>query len=135
MTKIGTKYTSEHKENIRKGMLGKFRNPNLKVIKCPSCNTPFRQARERNKYCSRPCSKYIGNAAGYLTRHKRIYKKWGKADKCEACKIDGLNYTWANISKKYDTDNRSDWVKLCRGCHIKFDRWGYTLKELGYDED
>ena len=75
-----------------------------------------------------------GENAKYCSKHQAIYRKYGKANKCENknCIYPRINsrgdmlkkpkkYHWANISKKYKRD-RNDWIMLCVSCHIKWDR-------------
>ena len=69
----------------------------------------------------------------YVTLHEWVYKKFGKAYKCEmpGCsypkKIDkGVilkspsRYEWSNKNGKYDR-KRSSWWQLCPSCHRKYD--------------
>lgn len=58
----------------------------------------------------------------YNLRHRRIEYLLGKPRKCEHCGITTAQYyDWANISKKYKLVT-SDWKRLCRQCHIIYDR-------------
>lgn len=59
---------------------------------------------------------------GYMGKHKRIWKEFGKAIKCEVliCKKKSKTYTWANMSGKYKQD-RKDWKQMCMSCHMKRD--------------
>jgi hypothetical protein len=58
----------------------------------------------------------------YNLRHRRIEKLLGKPSKCEHCGItEAKQYDWANISKEYKLDT-SDWKRLCRKCHVIYDR-------------
>lgn len=110
----------------------------MKLIEkeCLTCNKKFyrypSQAIEgRAKYCSRACNArsrtgklhgcWKGDKVGYGALHTWIQHKLGKPRKCEDCKsITALRYEWANISGKYSRD-LSDWKRLCKSCHIKFD--------------
>ena len=59
----------------------------------------------------------------YNTLHKQIRKLYGKPSLCEQCGIgDARCYDWANISGRYNTTKRWDWKRLCRRCHIHFDK-------------
>lgn len=63
-----------------------------------------------------------GEQAGYAAKHEWAYRQWGNARKCEHCDSEGsMVYDWANVSGEYLRD-RSDWLRLCRSCHQKFDR-------------
>lgn len=65
----------------------------------------------------------------YIGLHRRIRVEYGRPKKCEHCGKKGKiresdkrwNIDWANKSGKYKTDNISDWMGLCRSCHVKYD--------------
>ena len=62
-----------------------------------------------------------GLAVGYNGAHAWIAKIKGKPKKCERCKSTTKKlYDWANKDHKYSR-NPKDYIRLCRGCHIKFD--------------
>lgn len=69
-----------------------------------------------------------GDRVGYGALHEWIYKKVGKASKCELCGANRIPkgkkrwFHWANKSKKYKRD-LSDWWQLCIKCHRKEDNW------------
>lgn len=66
----------------------------------------------------------------YRALHKRIARKYGKLSLCEECgRIDRKLYVWANISGEYK-EIRSDWKRLCQGCHMKMDKIHITKNEL-----
>lgn len=53
--------------------------------------------------------------------HRWFYNNIGVPKPCQACKSnDEKKYNWSNLSGKYSRDI-SDWVKLCRDCHMLFD--------------
>ena len=65
-----------------------------------------------------------GNKVSYRELHKWLEKKLGKPGRCQFCFATTAKiYDWANISKKYKRDI-NDWIRLCRSCHIKYDK-GY----------
>jgi predicted transcriptional regulator len=72
---------------------------------------------------------YLGNknafkkqGVGYSGIHHWINKECGKPKKCEHCKSTNQRiYDWANISGDYLRDKK-DWIRLCRSCHIFFDK-------------
>ena len=61
-----------------------------------------------------------GDKISYSHVHDWIRDHWKKPKKCEKCgnekKLD-----WSNISGKYKRSDRSDWLALCRSCHMKMD--------------
>lgn len=124
------------------------------MVTCKNCGvTNFeRKSRQRKKtFCTDVCAliwrnknvlpKYIkdnfsgqsspywkGEEASYSAKHIWIRKTYGKASKCERCEgKDGKYFEWANISGEYKR-NKSDWMQLCRACHMKFD--GHHSKRL-----
>jgi hypothetical protein len=64
-----------------------------------------------------------GNFA-YTNLHKFIRKNYGKALDCEneLCTKNSPNFGWANLSGIYERDVKH-FVKLCKSCHINFDRY------------
>jgi len=69
--------------------------------------------------------KWKGDNVGYFSLHTWIYRKYGKADICEDCKSNKF-VQWANIDFEYNR-TREGWKKLCKKCHVKYDRafgWG-----------
>lgn len=72
------------------------------------------------------------NGYGYHAIHDWVNRHRGKALKCEQCGSD-KNVQWANKSHEYKRD-LSDWLELCRKCHIKYDRqsgqWGTATKKF-----
>lgn len=62
-----------------------------------------------------------GETVGYHGIHKWVSKVAGKPKCCASCKIrQAKRYEWANISGQYRRDI-SDWTRLCKRCHNKFD--------------
>lgn len=78
-----------------------------------------------------------GEKAGYSAKHIWMSKTFGKPKFCEHCKSkNAKRYEWANISKKYRR-KRNDWLRLCKSCHIKYDRKKrirpYPIKSPGFE--
>lgn len=131
----GRKHTAEAVANMRAAKMGD-KNPMYNggnaISDCQKCSKDFEHYKSKaRKYCSKRCSDYKGDDATYLGKHLRVYRAWGKAHTCEACGRTEGQVDWANISRTYQ-EARSDWVMLCRSCHVKYDRYKYTLEELGY---
>lgn len=63
-----------------------------------------------------------GSKVSYSGLHKWLARHYGYPERCDMCGTkDSKRYEWANISKKYKR-NIKDFKRLCRKCHIKFDR-------------
>lgn len=59
----------------------------------------------------------------YNILHVEIERLFGRPKKCEHCDKDnliGVLINWANKSGRY-LKLRSDWFRLCRSCHKKYD--------------
>lgn len=57
----------------------------------------------------------------YWGLHSWIKRNYGLDKKCEHCgRTDAKVYDWSNKSHTYKRD-RSDWQRVCRSCHRKFD--------------
>jgi hypothetical protein len=69
---------------------------------------------------------FLESGYGYHTIHDWVSFRLGKASVCKHCGSDKGRIEWANISHEYKRD-LSDWMSLCKKCHIKYDRqigWG-----------
>lgn len=65
-----------------------------------------------------------GDKVGYHGLHKWVQSVLGKPCQCEFCGTEGLTKQkihWANKSGDYKRV-KSDWLRLCAGCHLKYDR-------------
>lgn len=68
--------------------------------------------------------------AHYQKVHYWMKQKFGRPSVCDHCtRTDAKKYEWANKSQEYLQD-RSDWMRLCTGCHMKYDNRFKTGKEL-----
>jgi hypothetical protein len=68
-----------------------------------------------------------GRGAKYPALHLRVQAARGKPSLCEHCgATSGTQFEWASISHRYD--DISDYLRLCRSCHSKFDG---TVRNLG----
>lgn len=59
----------------------------------------------------------------YSARHTWVRKNLPKPTKCESCGKENLTANkihWANKDHKY-SQNKEDWMALCRPCHAKYD--------------
>lgn len=110
----------------------------MKLNKCKICGKyiPYKKDHyQRITTCSVKCRRksqgitirgdgnpnWRGEKAKYQARHKWLYSCYGSINFCQHCYKKGNGwYDWANISGKYKRDI-SDWVRLCRSCHVKFD--------------
>lgn len=73
----------------------------------------------------------------YTALHAWIRYRLGSAQKCSFCgkvrkeaimcshckgvRVPAVRIEWANVSGKYKHD-LSDWISLCKQCHLKYDR-------------
>jgi len=85
-----------------------------------------------NRFTGDKSHMWTGDAVGYSGVHHWIRKNLGKPNKCVECGREDNNtkYNWANISRKYKRD-LSDWKRLCRKCHMQFDRLSFTGSKNG----
>lgn len=71
-------------------------------------------------------SQWKGDTAPYRTMHHWVSNNLGKPRICVECGITTAKvYDWANISGEYRRD-LSDYKRLCRSCHKKFDDHSLT---------
>lgn len=75
---------------------------------------------------------FTGDNVGYDALHDWVKRHKPKAECCEHCGKTGY-LEWANKSHEYKRD-LSDWLALCKKCHIKYDResgnWGVATKRF-----
>jgi len=73
--------------------------------------------------------RFKGTPAEYSSLHHWVAKQLGRPVKCEHCKTtESKRYEWANISGKYKRE-LSDWVRLCKRCHVKMDGAAFRPKD------
>jgi len=96
-------------------------------IICIVCGkSKYYQVNEHKKRLKRYCSPHCYHLNSrkeklvYSAIHSRLIRDWGKADLCDNCN-SSKTVDWANVSGKYLLI-RSDWKKLCRKCHIAYDK-------------
>ena len=71
-----------------------------------------------------------GDMVGYNGLHGWVEKKLGKPRVCEHCGTEQAKvYDWANKSHRY-LRKLSDWIRLCRKCHKKYDTKHRKLRAL-----
>lgn len=72
-----------------------------------------------------------GDGAGYVALHAWVRVRRGTPTQCEMCpenRNDTKYFDWSNISGEYKRD-LSDWQRLCKKCHAKFDDLGKRAAE------
>ncbi len=122
---LGKHHTEETRKKLSKSHTGKKLSPEHreKVIEILKNNPPSKEARKRSgeKQKGNLHHNWKGEKVSYRALHNWIVNNFGKANHCEHCgKLDAKVYDWANISGEYKRDI-SDYIQLCRKCHIKFD--------------
>lgn len=74
---------------------------------------------------------FKGTLSEYKMLHKRINTRWGSPKKCDKCpRTEGTRFDWANISGNYDEFDKSDWMRLCRFCHMELDSKNFEGKRF-----
>lgn len=101
--KIGVPiHSKEYKQKLRKRMLGN--------------KLPKNPPKGPGHY------NWQGDYVGYWGIHKWINRLLGQPKHCANCgTITAKQYDWANLSHSYKRE-LSDWVRLCRSCHIAYDK-------------
>lgn len=102
--------TLEARKKVSEALRGrKFTEEQKQLLRKPKLNGALRD--------------WHGDMSAYKALHYRIGKKFGKPDTCEGCDKSGLigqEIHWANKTGNY-TEDREDWLRLCRKCHKEFD--------------
>jgi len=88
------------------------------------------KARLREKKVGPAAANWKGDAVGYTALHSWVSRAYGCAAECEHCGDENAAaYDWANVSGEYKRE-RSDWLRLCRSCHMRFDKRGFQAVRL-----
>lgn len=95
------------------------------AIRCISCNSKY-HARIGSKN-----SNWKGDNVGYIALHDWVDIHMPDIKECMYCGSED-SLQWANISRKYKRD-LSDWMRLCRGCHRRYDGQ-YKLEKFELEE-
>lgn len=71
-----------------------------------------------------------GSDANLVCKHKRLYRAFGQPEKCDVCGTEekSKSYDWANLTGDYD--NPSDFKRMCRSCHWKYDKKILNIKNM-----
>ncbi len=71
-----------------------------------------------------------GDEIGYGAIHVWLKVTFGKANKCEntECPNRSKIYDWALLKGKEYERKRENFIQLCRGCHIVYDRKPYPIR-------
>jgi hypothetical protein len=81
-------------------------------------------------------SNWRGDQVTIRHRHRRISKLYGDIKICEKCKTEtAKRYDWANVTGNYSSENRFDWARLCRSCHMKLDKNWLKKDKVIYKKD
>lgn len=144
---------------IKKNVRGYNTRRTIALKTCEECSMDMEVLasevkRGAGKFCSRNCY-YVnlkktrprdqdswawkGDSVGKEALHNWVQRKLGKPNKCEHClSTTKKQYDWANISQNYKRDV-SDWIRLCRSCHAKYDyptrskKWAMAVIAKGWD--
>ena len=117
----GISRTEKDKESMRKGWMKRFMKGEKSYGKENAIKG--REKIRKSKLGSKnPLWK--GDNVGYSGLHLWIQSKLGKPNICTYCKkvkLSNRQIDWANKSHNYKRD-LDDWIRLCRKCHIAYDR-------------
>lgn len=81
---------------------------------------PFNKGKVHLKEANNP--NWKGDEVGYTALHDWLRKNFGKANKCEICKIlIAKKYEWALLKGKEYERKRENFWQLCSKCHTKYD--------------
>lgn len=130
-----SKITRANKINAKKMPRGFHKRIQKLAIKSGRAKGSYRGTLGKTKDLS---IRWKGNEAGYSSKHKWIQKYWKKTGICENCRkfmepFGNKKYgtEWHSLEHKYDRNDKSNWVELCKKCHYIFDKkWieqGHTI--------
>lgn len=75
-----------------------------------------------NRLCGPDHPNWGGDCITYKGAHLRVTRKRGRPSKCEKCGTTdpSKRYDWASIALPHS--NPENYIRLCRSCHLLFDR-------------
>lgn len=106
----------------------------IKII-CKTCKQEFDDyLSNHRKYCSNKCKyaqiktwmggennyRWKTRNMNYMSLHNWLRANFKKKGVCEGCKKKKKT-DWACKDHKSYTKSRTDWIELCRRCHIIYD--------------
>ena len=107
---LGKTYTYERKQKISQSNKKAWSNPSLRRIVSLQ-----RKGKNNPNWSKKP--KYSGI-------HKWLVREYGNANNCESitCDKKSIFYQWAKIKDKLYERKRGNFMMLCVGCHLRYDR-------------
>jgi hypothetical protein len=121
--RAGRTLTAEHRAKISDGLRGHVVSD---VVAANMSEAAYRRLRIEG---------WTGEKSKYGPLHTWVRRNFGTPAKCEHCSTTSAPlFDWANVSGQY-LRARSDWVRLCRRCHIKFDKANPKRPELLFHEE
>lgn len=67
-------------------------------------------------------SGWKGDRVKYVSVHVWLLRHYPKTGSCEFCgKVGKTDHAYKHNPEPY-THNREDYLELCRGCHVRFDK-------------
>lgn len=73
-----------------------------------------------------------GDDVGYQSAHVWLRSHFGTPAHCENCNGENAKskrYDWAHLAGNgRHSRNRDDYIRLCRSCHVRFDRYGVPVR-------
>lgn len=82
---------------------------------------PYLFIRGHNPVAGEQHGNWHGDQADYSAVHAWVRRHYEKSGVCESCGAQGRT-DWSNVSGEYRRLDRSDWIELCRRCHLAVDR-------------
>jgi hypothetical protein len=118
----GKKLSEEHKKSISKTLTGFHHTEETK-------NKISKNSFVKGKF-DENSHNWVGDNVSYSRLHTWVRGKLGKPFYCEHCgsRDSSKKYEWANKSREYKRE-LSDWIRLCKKCHIKYDNVPEKISE------
>lgn len=101
------------------GKLGEKRDK-----KCPICGNNIMRKSTTCRGCWQRgnSEEKFESRNGYSARHQWINRNFGRPQKCEHCgTTEAGYYEWATKRGDYGRV-REDWLRLCKVCHVNYDK-------------
>ena len=96
---------------------------------CDLCGKEhFARRDQPGKFCSVKCAqtrenntRWKGEDAGYVSKHARVYRVFGKAATCVFGCVGKTRYEWANLNDDNENVGEFGVASMCSECHSRYD--------------
>jgi len=144
----GIKFSEEVKKNMSRGQMGKYLGPHSEEHKRKISEaqkgekghwfgkkhdeeTKAKMSASANRKYGEDNINWKGDEIKCGGIHHWLTREYGQPQRCDNPKCPYKNikrYDWANVHGHVYERDRAHFIRLCRGCHLKYDKHELTIK-------